>query len=61
MNSYSSEMSTCTEDGCDREAAVMVYIPWAEDRPVCAAHGRALVQQDGVVADPLEESDAEWP
>lgn len=54
-------MPTCSEDDCDREAAVMVYVPWAEDRPVCAAHGRALVQQDGVVADPLEESDAEWP
>ena len=48
-------MTECTEADCDRPAAVMLYVPWAEDRPVCAAHGRALVQQDGVVAEPLDE------
>lgn len=53
-------MPECTESGCERAAAVMVYVPWAEDRPVCAAHGRALVQQDGVVADPLEGAEEEW-
>jgi len=47
----------CTEEGCDRPASVMLYVPWAEDRPACAAHARALVQRDGVVAEPLEE---EW-
>jgi hypothetical protein len=50
---------TCTEEDCDREAAVVVYVPWAEDRPVCAAHGRALVQRDGVVATPIADAD-EW-
>jgi hypothetical protein len=50
----------CTEDGCEREARVMLYVPWAEDRPVCTAHGRALVQRDGVVAMPLSEADDEW-
>jgi hypothetical protein len=50
---------TCTEPDCERDAAVVVYVPWAEDRPVCAAHGRALVQQDGVVATPIEDA-PEW-
>lgn len=54
-------MATCSEDGCDREAAVQVYVPWAEDRAVCPAHARAIVQQDGVVADPLPDHDEEWP
>lgn len=53
------EVPTCTEPDCDADAAVVVHVPWAEDRPVCAAHGRALVQQDGVVATPIEDS-SEW-
>ena len=52
-------MPTCAETDCDREAAVVVYVPWAEDRPVCAPHGRALVRQDGVVAMPIEDA-PEW-
>ncbi|MFW5939295.1 MAG: hypothetical protein ACOCSD_02920 [Halolamina sp.] len=52
-------MPTCTEADCNREAAVVLHVPWDEDRPVCAAHGRALVQQDGVVAEPLTDA-AEW-
>lgn len=48
----------CTEPDCDRAAAVRLYVPWAADRVVCTAHARALVQQDGVVAEPLD--DAEW-
>ena len=51
----------CSEDGCDATAAVRIHVPWDEDRNVCAAHGRALVQQDGVVATTLEDTDAEWP
>ncbi|MFB6304976.1 MAG: hypothetical protein ABEH47_07405 [Haloferacaceae archaeon] len=54
-------MGECTEEGCERPAAVRLYVPWDEDRDVCPAHARALVQQDGVVADPLEDADAEWP
>ncbi|SDM41037.1 hypothetical protein SAMN04487949_1567 [Halogranum gelatinilyticum] len=53
-------MAECSESGCDREAAVRLYIPWAEDREVCTAHGRALVQQDGVVAEVLEGAEVDW-
>ncbi|MFB6142333.1 MAG: hypothetical protein ABEJ30_03205 [Halorientalis sp.] len=53
-------MPRCAEDDCEREAAVMLYVPWEDDRPVCAPHARALVQQDGVVAMPLDDADAEW-
>lgn len=51
-------MAACAEEGCDREAAVRLHVPWAEDREVCAAHARALAQRDGVVAEPLDGSDA---
>lgn len=54
-------MDRCSEDGCDRVAAVRVYVPWAEDRDVCPAHARAIVQQDGVVAEPISDSEGEWP
>lgn len=54
-------MTVCSEEGCEREAAVRVFVPWAEDRDVCAAHARSLATQDGVVASPLEDSDVEWP
>lgn len=54
-------MPTCSETDCDRDAAVTLHVPWDADRPVCAAHGRALVQQDGVVVTPLDDTDAEWP
>lgn len=50
----------CREDGCDRPAAVRLYVPWDEDRNVCTAHGRALVQQDGVVAEPLDDAGSDW-
>ena len=42
----------CSEDNCDRAACVELYIPWDENRVVCAAHARVLGRQDGVVADP---------
>jgi hypothetical protein len=50
-------MATCAEQDCEDEAAVRVYVPWADDRDVCTAHARVLVQQDGVVAEPLEGVD----
>jgi hypothetical protein len=53
-------MVECTEDGCTRPAGVLLRVPWADDRVVCVAHGRALVQRDGVVAEPLDDADA-WP
>ncbi|WP_435194125.1 hypothetical protein [Natronomonas sp. EA1] len=49
----------CEKEGCRAEAAVRLHIPWAGVETVCTAHGRALVQQDGVVAEPIEG--AEWP
>ncbi|WP_372909993.1 hypothetical protein [Salinigranum sp.] len=53
-------MATCHEAGCENEAAVRVYVPWEEDRDVCTAHARVIVQQDGVVAEPLEGSEENW-
>jgi hypothetical protein len=49
----------CTEENCERPAAVRLHIPWAENRVVCAAHARALAQQDGVVAATLPDADDE--
>jgi hypothetical protein len=37
----------------------MVYVPWDEDRALCAAHARPLATQNGVVAEPLETAEAE--
>lgn len=48
----------CTENDCERPAAVRLHIPWDENRKVCTAHARVLVQQEGIVAEPLEE--VEW-
>ncbi|SFK85808.1 hypothetical protein SAMN04487950_1472 [Halogranum rubrum] len=53
-------MSECSEDGCENPAAVRLSIPWADDRDVCTAHGRALVQQDGVVAEVLDGAEVDW-
>lgn len=53
-------MAQCSEDGCDEQAAVRLYIPWDDDRDVCTAHARALAQQDGVVAMPLDEAADDW-
>ncbi|MFB6207637.1 MAG: hypothetical protein ABEJ05_14035 [Haloglomus sp.] len=52
---------TCDEAGCDREAAVRLRIPWDEDREVCTAHARGVATQDGVVAEPIEGTEDEWP
>jgi hypothetical protein len=49
----------CAEEGCDRPAAVRLHIPWDENREVCTAHARVLAQQDGIVAEPLEDVE-EW-
>lgn len=53
-------MGACSEDGCDREAAVRLHVPWAPDRDVCPAHGRALAQRAGIVARPLDDADEHW-
>jgi hypothetical protein len=52
-------MGDCTEEGCERDAAVRLRVPWDADRAVCTAHARSLAQRDGVVAEPLEGAD--WP
>ncbi len=52
-------MTACAEEGCDREVAVRLHVAWAEDREVCTAHARVWAQKDGVVAEPLEDTD--WP
>ncbi|WP_418281518.1 hypothetical protein [Halorubrum sp. DTA98] len=51
----------CAEPDCDRAAAVRLSVPWDEDRVVCPACARALVQRDGVVAEPLDGREDEWP
>lgn len=48
----------CAREGCDREAAVRLHIPWTDNEDVCTAHGRVAVQQEGVVAEPLDVE--EW-
>lgn len=53
-------MGRCSEPDCTRPAAVRLHVPWAPDRDVCPAHGRGLVQQDGVVATPLSGADESW-
>jgi hypothetical protein len=54
-------MARCGEEGCDRPAAVRVHVPWAEDRAVCTAHARTIASKDGVVAEPLDGADEEFP
>lgn len=54
-------MPECSIDGCERAAAVRLHVPWGEDRLVCPAHARVEVQQDGVVAEPIDDADERWP
>lgn len=54
-------MTECAEEGCERTAAVRLHVPWAGERDVCAAHARGPAQQDGVVAEPLEGAEGEFP
>lgn len=54
-------MTECAEEGCERTAAVRLHVPWAGERDVCAAHARGPAQQDGVVAEPLEGTEDEFP
>lgn len=54
-------MPECSERDCDDPAAVLLHVPWDEDRAVCPAHARSATAQDGVVAEPLEDADEELP
>ena len=49
---------TCAEEGCERPAAIRVYVPWEEDRDVCLPHGRAIAAQEGVVGEPLDDDES---
>lgn len=51
----------CSQPECDRNAAVRLSIPWADDRDVCVPHARALANEDGVVATPIPGRESEWP
>lgn len=51
----------CEEPGCDRRAAVVLHVPWDDDRRVCPAHARVLARPDGVVAEPIAGAEGEWP
>lgn len=55
-----SEEVECTEPGCSSEAAVRLHIPWSENHVVCPACARGLVQQEGVVAEPLTDQEDAW-
>lgn len=54
-------MPECHEEGCTSPAVVELHVPWAENRLVCAGHARVLARQDGVVADPLDGHEDDWP
>jgi hypothetical protein len=51
----------CAESDCAESAAVRLHVPWDRNRAVCLGHARVLAQQDGVVAEPLDGSETEWP
>lgn len=53
-------MTECTENGCTEPAGVKLRIPWAADRAVCPAHARVIAQQDGIVAEPLDDAADHW-
>lgn len=54
-------MDRCSEPDCSEPAAVQLYIPWDEDRAVCTGHGRVYAKRDGIVAEPIEGTEEEWP
>lgn len=51
----------CAESDCSKLAAVRLHVPWDENREVCTAHARVIAQKEGIVADPLDGGDGEWP
>jgi hypothetical protein len=55
------EGGVCEVEGCDRETAVRLDVPWDRERDVCTAHARAWAQKEGVVAMPIEGEEDEWP
>ena len=55
------EQTRCAEPGCELPAAVLLHVPWAENRTVCPGHARVIARQEGIVAEPIEGAEAEWP
>jgi hypothetical protein len=51
----------CQEEGCDSEAAFELHIPWTDNQYVYAGHARGRSQQEGVVADALDDADDHLP
>ncbi len=49
----------CAEPDCTERASVRLHIPWTENKVVCAAHARGLAQADGIVPEPLEDTETE--
>jgi len=54
-------MPECEAEDCLEPAAVELYIPWRENMLVCPGHARTLGRQDGVVPNPMEGHEEEWP
>lgn len=61
MSERRLEVMECEEAGCEERAAVRLHVPWDENRVVCPAHARPVARKDGVVAEPLEGTESEWP
>jgi hypothetical protein len=51
----------CEVEGCARTAAIRLDDPRGPNLRVCPAHGRVMVQREGVVAEVIEGADAEFP
>ena len=51
----------CQEEGCDSEAAFELHNPWTDNQYVYAGHARGRSQQEGVVADALDDADDHLP
>lgn len=53
-------MTECAQADCANPATVRLHVPWDANREVCTAHARALVQREGIVAEPLDGAAEEW-
>lgn len=60
-NARGPEHAICDEPNCTRRAGVVLHLPWDDDKEVCPAHARVLGRPDGVVAEPIEGAETEWP
>lgn len=51
----------CEIEDCSTTVAAILHMPWTDDQYVCLDHARAKANQDGVVADPLDNAREELP